>query len=63
MREFYQSTDLGARNTEVAAGNPLRGLAGGSRWAATPLPELVPFTIEWINIGVRGEPLKYSLVY
>jgi hypothetical protein len=46
--------DLGEPNDEAAIGNPLRGLAGGSRWAAVPLPEsIVPFTIEWCNIGVR----------
>jgi hypothetical protein len=46
--------ELGEPNDEAAIGNPLRGLAGGSRWAAVPLPEsIVPFTIEWCNIGVR----------
>jgi hypothetical protein len=46
--------DIGEPNDEAAIGNPLRGLAGGSRWAAVPLPEsIVPFTIEWCNIGVR----------
>jgi hypothetical protein len=51
---IYPTADCGAVPNETAAmGNPLRGLAGGSRWAAVPLPEPIPFTIEWCNVGVR----------
>lgn len=52
---IYSTADCSAVPNETAAmGNPLRGLAGGSRWAAVPLPEPVPFTIEWCNVVVRA---------
>jgi hypothetical protein len=55
----YFSTDnpaiLGAPNALAAVGNPLKGLYGGARWVTPPLPEAVPLSIEWYNIGVWSE--------
>jgi hypothetical protein len=53
---YYTTSDpnvLGGPNTSAALGNPLKGLYGGVRWATPPLPEAVPLSIEWYNIGVR----------
>lgn len=44
---------LGEPNETAALGNPLKGLMGGGRWAPLPLPESVPLSMEWYNIGVR----------
>jgi len=52
---YYQTSDpvlLGAPNEMAAIGNPLKGLAGGSRYAPPPLPESVPLAIEFFNIGL-----------
>ena len=43
---------LGAPNLNAAVGNPLKGLAGGARWAPLPLPDSVPLSIEFYNLGV-----------
>jgi hypothetical protein len=55
---YYSTSDLsvlGAPDTSAALGNPLKGLYGGARWAKPPLPEAVPLSIEWYNVGVRTE--------
>jgi hypothetical protein len=52
---YFQTSDpalLGAPNEMAAIGNPLKGLAGGSRYAPPPLPESVPLAIEFFNIGL-----------
>ena len=43
---------LGKPNYGAAIGNPLKGLAGGARWAKPPLPNAVPLSIEFYNIGL-----------
>jgi len=59
---YYTTSDpaiLGAPNTLSALGNPLKGLIGGARWANPPLPDNVPLTMEWYNIGVSLQKLWY----
>lgn len=55
---YFVTTDtafLGHPNLQVSRGNPLKGLVGGIRWAPPPLPEQIPLSIEFFNIGVSAE--------
>ena len=52
---YYSTNDpavLGVPNVNVTAGNPLKGLFGGTRWAPPPLPDSVPFSLEWYNVAL-----------
>jgi len=49
---YFQTSDLGELNLEAASGNPLKGLFGGKRWKYGPLPEKIPLSLEWYNLGL-----------
>jgi hypothetical protein len=45
--------NLPGPNVMATLGNPLKGLVGGSRWAAPPLrSDIVPLSMEFFNVGV-----------
>lgn len=55
LQPYYRTNNtsiLGKPNYGASIGNPLKGLAGGARWATPPLPEAVPLSIEFYNIGL-----------
>ena len=52
---YYRTNNtsiLGKPNYGASLGNPMKGLAGGARWAKPPLPDAVPLSIEFYNIGL-----------
>lgn len=55
-QSYYHTFDPeklgGAPNVTAALGNPLKGIFGGVRWTTPPLPENVPFSLEWYNLAV-----------
>lgn len=51
--EISDQAVLGLPDRRAALGNPMKGLIGGALWAPTPLPEVVPLSVEFYNIGVR----------
>ena len=55
VEPYYRTDDtsiLGKPNFVASLGNPMKGLAGGARWAKPPLPDSVPLSIEFYNIGL-----------
>jgi hypothetical protein len=60
--EISEATVLGAASEMAAIGNPMKGLAGGSRWSSLPMVNSVPLAIEFFNIGLgefsKGFPIQ-----
>ena len=54
MEPYFETTDLGRPNVDAAIGNPMKGLVGGARYAPPPLPDSVPLSIEFYNVGTRS---------
>jgi hypothetical protein len=53
---YHTVPNLPARNIMASMGNPLKGLVGGSRWAAPPLrDDIVPNSLEFFNVGVSDD--------
>jgi hypothetical protein len=52
--------NLPGPNVMATMGNPLKGLVGGSRWAALPLrSDIVPLSMEFFNVGVSVDTGPY----
>jgi hypothetical protein len=53
---YHTVPNLPERNILATMGNPLKGLVGGSRWAAPPLrDDIVPSSLEFFNVGVSDD--------
>jgi hypothetical protein len=60
---YYRTTNssiLGKQNYGASLGNPLKGLAGGARWSTPPLPDSVPLSIEFYNLGLDEMMVGYN---